>query len=823
MKRIIALTSVLVLWSLSVVVFANGIDPMGGATHDVAIKYLGQIFGYMPGTALSHDHVGIMGQLFRVFNQGVMVVAAVWLTYSITQITMSCALTSQGFQKFSVSMIAFRVCVGMAFLVPNPHSGYSMVQTLMMNVVVEGSKLADSTWSYALDYMQNGGLVYDHKPSNGAFKQTDVNKYMPSQSELSGPVAKILQNEICMFASSHYYIENPDQLPSQLGKGLSFHIAPNASQQIINFPGIGDTPGQGGHGCGSVTIDRAIAGQGLPDPQVVYDESYSAMFDMVNQLLPLAQRLAAGTYTDQGNVIQHVSPEFGADKMKRAIIKHFMAMKPAVQARAKFLGDNSYDGTFFDQAKEQGWFNAGSFYWNLSRWNDMVDVHFDPSSYLPLTTSYLKNNSMVAEVANSVQLAGAHLMNDGVWGAGYAEIMQYATNQQRQQQQPSDTVQKGNIYPFVPGHSADDAYDAGFADNSNLGINIFGPDNGRLKNTVNAILNTFNSIMMGQQSDSYDPLVFVQTVGKTCLQQAGQLWTTSLSAAVSLGHEAMGCSAFFGSCAALGATLAWVVPMWCAIAGMLFTAGFMLNFYTPLYPYLLFMFGALGWLLSVIEAMAAAPLVAFGMTHPEGHDFLGKAEQALMLALGVFIRPALMVIGFVAGMLMSYVAFNFVNTVIGRVFISAFNPGVAGSNQAGPQNVAPLDAVWEVVAGGSASQTPQTQSYTGNPFADFMLIPLLLVAYGMIVIEVVNQCFSAIHQVPDMVLRWIGGPQLGDQSEKYVQSIKQGMQSSAQQAGKIAGDAATGKGKAIFENSQQQGQMINKVASAGVGAMIDKE
>ncbi len=32
---------------------------------------------------------------------------------------------------------------------------------------------------------------------------------------------------------------------------------------------------------------------------------------------------------------------------------------------------------------------------------------------------------------------------------------------------------------------------------------------------------------------------------------------------------------------------------------------------------------------SVIEAMVAAPIVALGITHPEGHEAFGKGEHAL--------------------------------------------------------------------------------------------------------------------------------------------------------------------------------------------------
>ena len=70
--------------------------------------------------------------------------------------------------------------------------------------------------------------------------------------------------------------------------------------------------------------------------------------------------------------------------------------------------------------------------------------------------------------------------------------------------------------------------------------------------------------------------------------------------------------------------------------------------------------------------MLAAPLVAFGLTHPEGHDFLGEAKQGAILLLGVFLRPVLMVIGLIAGMILSYVALRIVVYTFSGLAIDLF-------------------------------------------------------------------------------------------------------------------------------------------------------
>ena len=69
------------------------------------------------------------------------------------------------------------------------------------------------------------------------------------------------------------------------------------------------------------------------------------------------------------------------------------------------------------------------------------------------------------------------------------------------------------------------------------------------------------------------------------------------------------------------------MPLGTALVTVLFGCGILLGVYLPFLPYLLFLFGVMGWLIAVIEAMVAAPLVAMGVTHPEGHDLLGRVSK----------------------------------------------------------------------------------------------------------------------------------------------------------------------------------------------------
>ena len=112
-------------------------------------------------------------------------------------------------------------------------------------------------------------------------------------------------------------------------------------------------------------------------------------------------------------------------------------------------------------------------------------------------------------------------------------------------------------------------------------------------------------------------------------------------------------------------------------------------------------------MIAVVESMVAAPLVAMGVTHPEGHDLLGKSEQAIMLLLGVFIRPSTMIIGLILSITLTYIMVGFFN----YGFVYTLNPILEAMDDD------PTSFQLVTVAGS-------------------------MIVYAYVIIEVINQCFS---------------------------------------------------------------------------------
>ncbi len=223
------------------------------------------------------------------------------------------------------------------------------------------------------------------------------------------------------------------------------------------------------------------------------------------------------------------------------------------------------------------------------------------------------------------------------------------------------------------------------------------------------------------------------------------------------------------------------VPLGAALAGVVFSLGVVMGVYIPFLPFLLYLFGVIGWVMAVIEAMVAAPLVALGVTHPEGHDLLGKAEQSLMLLLGVFVRPITMILGL------------FFSIQLASIAVKLFNHGflyVATSFMSG---------FMETQVGGY-----------GIVIRSVGFIGLVMV-YAYVLMTILEQAYSLIYQIPDKILRWIGGPQESAGSVKQMVDQIKGQISSM-------GDSAGRAGSGVTKAPQVQG-----TTASGIGKGDDKK
>lgn len=164
------------------------------------------------------------------------------------------------------------------------------------------------------------------------------------------------------------------------------------------------------------------------------------------------------------------------------------------------------------------------------------------------------------------------------------------------------------------------------------------------------------------------------------------------------------------------------IPVVTAVTVPLVALGMMLWLFLPMLPFLVYLFTVIGWFISIIEAVVAGPLIAAGITNPQGHEFLGKSEQSLMLMVSVVIRPALILISFMFSIILTYVAVKLTTNLMMVVM--------------------------------SEIMTKLDTGYLGSYFGVLFLSYLFV--YTMF--QVVNYTFSIVYEVPAKIMRWIGAP-----------------------------------------------------------------
>jgi defect-in-organelle-trafficking protein DotA len=280
------------------------------------------------------------------------------------------------------------------------------------------------------------------------------------------------------------------------------------------------------------------------------------------------------------------------------------------------------------------------------------------------------------------------------------------------------------------------------------------------------LASVFSGAMEVLKNPNVNPILALTNMGVGFIEGVGNSWI--LMAAVGVGAAMLG--------PAVIGLLMLLLPIVMSWLGILFSVGATAAYYLPLTPFMVFLFASIGWLIGVIEAMVAAPVVALGVMHPEGDQAFGKGDQALMLLLGIFLRPPMMILGYIFGIILSYVGIWFVNAGFTIVI-----PQVENMPDINPQT------------GGTISSGMQQagQFYTGNTstygmWSTIFLYFFLLIIYISTIIAVVNQAFEMIHYLPDKVLRWISGgaaEQLGERAAQGgMQDVKRQHDGAAQKS-----------------------------------------
>ncbi|MFZ0219719.1 MAG: type IVB secretion system protein DotA [Candidatus Aquirickettsiella sp.] len=720
-------------------------------TTDLSMSYLATIFGVVDGV-LHGTGSQILGTMFGAFNAIILVMSAVVLSYVLFVSILNTSHEGEFLgKKWSSIWVPLRTVGGIGLLLPKA-TGYSFIQIIVMWVVVQGVGAADQVWNVTLNYINRNGTIVEPIQSLNPKAGSG-----PNNTFLISKAGNILKSEVCMLAVHNALVNqyhNPDpnktvSVPDFLTSLVITGKGPNGKNTglpidytkdtggYIAFPG--KLPGtfanlQGM--CGTVSWgfigNHADNGQ-IDNPANLNAKDSASIairqmtLDLSDQATNIANKLSPSIAHASTPLVQLKSSDFDFFKNNLVVAgeDYFGIVKPALRSLAED-GSKKYK-EFISTAKKSGWILAGSYYYNMARLNqsirkntgslaisDKIYPEFNPD-YASGTFNQIKDDAVLANLKNNLPSVNGVIDNYVV-----AEKTRAASNNN-----PSDEPD-----PSLPSHPAN--------------VNAIGKIVSAILDTIFPRVQDFEKTLSDNiNNKDMDPIVALASVGNGLVSMVEQVWISILGAMTGLGIAGIAAgfaSGFWTVGGAVNAMLAitnllmLIVPMLTVWMGVNFVLGSVLSYYVPLIPFFLFAFGSITWFAVVLEAILAAPLVALGITHPEGHDFLGKAEQSIMLLASVFLRPMLMVFGFIFGIILSYVA------------LSVFNRGFSIAVQF-------------------------LSDYNGDIFA-IVYQTAMMAIYTAAVLAITNRSFSMIYEVPNKVLRWIGGPQEGGQEESMLQGIR---------------------------------------------------
>lgn len=163
----------------------------------------------------------------------------------------------------------------------------------------------------------------------------------------------------------------------------------------------------------------------------------------------------------------------------------------------------------------------------------------------------------------------------------------------------------------------------------------------------------------------HSPFITVQSIGHTLNNGALVLYGASMIVYIiadSYDSSIVGVGAKLFGLKGIALVAKWLVYTTIALVGIMASSGFVLAYVIPFLPIVTWVMMVTGHLITVVEAVIAAPLAIILMVTPEGEGIAGqRLERALKLLFVAILKPSLMIIGLIASVHIAGVAFAIMN------------------------------------------------------------------------------------------------------------------------------------------------------------------
>lgn len=734
--------------------------PDTGECTDQSVETLRHIFGPVVDSLVSGTDPGtvtaassLLGTLFSVFNSGVLVVGSLIVSYVAVVGVINTANDGESMgRNWSSLWTPVRIVAGGASLLPTA-SGFSFIQLFAMMLALWGAGLANTIYTKGVEFgiLDPSGIV---GATNAPGSYTGLREFARQYTAASycARAANLLYADPNTGNSPRVQADNTEDAVIAQGGRLEYVFELKDRNRDTNLAG-------GAPICGTVkvaeyhaqTADDATAQATEQVRQQVSEVKKRAVVHMMNDLDQWVNTWPRSVSEATWDTVNSARFNEIVSQYEAQIVSDLSGLSSGANATLN-VGLNA----FLTTLTNEGWANAGGWFQRVGQVRFQLSTIFSepPGSVGEPVLTGLPGDAASREFISSVALA-----------RDITRKSETHNDYRTAKVEPEDVA---SVIPSDPQGA----------------VNI-----GQMKTEMDAKMSSWANNAMHKAVDiaiagdgSDGTSSFCGTAGEiggslnrmkclgdyfTVTLNAVRAMDTALKTAVTVLRVGAG---VLSSVKGVGTGLDldkivnpiwdWVMavpgPVMKQMATYLEALAFYFGVFLPALPYGLFMIVFVGWVLSVLQTMLAAPLWAVMHMTPD-RTFIGSQRQGYLLLMALFARPALAVVGLFAGVLVS-------------------------------------DPLIDFVAQGFFAMRGAVVTSTGTvgAIAEFGSFSWWLIVFGFTLLPVLYMCFGLPQVLADKVLQWVGGG-IADLGETSALNEMRGGMSQARALGSVPAGGGMGR------------------------------
>lgn len=723
-------------------------NPFTPSPDDGAIQMLRMIFGPVIDSIISNPTTGQVGAAtsatatmlstaFQYFNSGVLFFTAILMSYVVIFGVANSANDGEVLgSKWSTFYTPLRTLGASAMLVPTA-SGYSGIQIFLLMIVTWSIGFGSNVWNAALTFAYADQL------------EPIVTKSVMDDRSFEDLAMNAVRMQVCAYAvTKAYQAAYNDPTFAMQFTPAPVATAINGSNKTITseFSYTSPTWPSSGAICGKMVLTDTYNIANVSNTKTT-NQTNQKLHDAIIQLRYTTTRglfdtnPGSGPYGTLHKIVQKITDVTETTGAQIDAINDVAVpieqIRADITAKVKSMVAREMTASTEDIVKKlgaSGWIYAGALYREISTIKDMVNGA-SKSNY-----SYSTGTGSV-----DFKLSGDYLKAfNGVY-AQYDVVL--AEVGKKALAAPSTTVTTSSTLTAPAPDKIQTNFSA--ADFADGGAGVLSS----VKKFLNIIPNKIvSSVVVALSNTDGDPIWAIKDMGDN-LRFIIET-TIESKILISAGLDAFVDSAKVASMigGGTGAILSFVPVGMATFVKSLLTqtfgaieipihiilyAAYSMSIWVPSIPFFIYTIGVAGWLIFVIEMLAAGSLWMAAHTAPAREDsFIGSQTQGYMLVMSGFFRPALMVLGLIAAVAINKPLVQYLNAAFLLMF-----------------------------------QSMTSDSYIGvTGAAGYLLL------YCTMLFSLLSLVFALPQSLPDRILRWVGAG-IGDMGEQGTMSKIEGASS----------------------------------------------